>query len=162
MNKEQLQDAIEQEWSNMHHNASISRYYPDFRNEYESELFWNMIGDSVSMWIEDLQYKIKEEFGEELTFYSYGRMGATIAPHQYMRTVACNGFGGLKYEVDNGLDGYRDGLRVLKMFKYINEYWEDTAKHIPEWWKDTKEANEYEENIIAHDGKRSVMREVWI
>ena len=160
----ELERQVYKEWDNMHHNASISAYYPDFQNDYEAELFWDILNDETRFWIEDLTEWIKEKYGEKLTFYAYGRNGATIAPHEYMRSIGGNGFGCLKGDHlpdQNGLEGYNELARVLRMFREINQYWNAVAKGIPEWWKEAKEANEWQADIDAHEGMTKHMVEVW-
>lgn len=160
MNKNQLYDAIIKEWANGHHNASISRYFPDFQNEYEGELFWNVLGDYVIYWIEDLQETIKENFGYDWKFYGYGRSGATIMPDDLKRASACNSYAGIKEE--RIPEDYKGMLNLYNALKYINKHWNDTARGIKEWWEETKEANGYQEDIEAHEGLHKVMREVWV
>ena len=41
--QDDLQKKIDEEWRKMHHNASISHYMPDFRNEYERDMFWDQL-----------------------------------------------------------------------------------------------------------------------
>ena len=154
---EKLQNQLENEWEKMHHNASIT--YPELKNDYEVEMFWDVLSDTTSLWIEDLREIIKEKFGYELTFYSYGRNGATIAPSEFMKSAPCNTFGGLRYDVDE--DNIDESKKVLEMLRYINDYWNDTSKYIPQWWKDIKEANEWQADIDEHDGKTKHMVAVW-
>ena len=85
MNIEELEAAIYEEWRSLHHNASMSRILYgdkgiDFQNEYEEHLFFSVVSMDSSFWIDDLTELIREDFGYDLKFYSYGRQGATIAP----------------------------------------------------------------------------------
>ena len=159
MNKNQLYDAIIEEWTNGYHNASISRCYPDFQNEYEGELFWNVLNEDVMIWIEDLQEVIREKFGYGWKFSSYGRNGATIMPDDLKRASACNSYAGIKEECIP--EDYRGMLNLYNALKYINSYWNDTAKDICEWWNETKEANGYQQDIEDHEGMQLVTRQVW-
>jgi len=160
---EELRDAVEAEWINMHHNASIGSHFPDFQNGYEEDLFWYCLRDDVEETIDKLQDLIQEKFGEKLTLYPYGRQGATIAPEEYMRPAACGNFGVLRLgDCGDGLEGYNELYRVLRMFKEINNFWEEAVTHIPRWWQDMKEANEYQQNIDAHEGIHKVTKEVWV
>ncbi|MFA5323717.1 MAG: hypothetical protein WC373_13680 [Smithella sp.] len=160
MNRTELEQAVYEEWHNMHHNASIRRF-PDFQNEYEEHLFWETLNEDVSLWCEDLQAWIEEKYGERLTFYSFGRSGATIAPAEYMLPAGGNLFGGLSLTVDEGLDGYNQLKHALAMFREINRYWADAAANIPEWWKDMKEGNDWQTLIDEHDGKILRTVQVW-
>jgi len=160
----ELEKLVYEEWGNMHHNASISSHYPDFQNEYEAHLFWDCLGDEVSSQIEYLVDWIEEEFGEKLTFYQYGRQGATIAPHEYERSVGGSGLGcldGMKVPDGLGLEGYNELYRLLKLFRFINKYWRDNAAYVGEWWADMKEANEWQGQIGEHEGKTLRTVEVW-
>ena len=62
MNSKELERAIYQEWSDMHHNASID--WPDLQNEYESELFWACLSEDVKFWCDDLSEHINDKFGK--------------------------------------------------------------------------------------------------
>ena len=170
MNIKELEEAIYGEWGNLHHNASMSRVLYrskgiDFKNEYESELFFSVVGMNTEMWIENLTDMIKEKFDYTLKFYSYGRQGATIAPDTWMRSAACNGFGGFDSYVlpqyGYGLDDYNEMYSILNTLRYINTYWNGVVDHLPEWWKETKEMNEYQEDIDNHEGMTLVNRYVW-
>ena len=162
MNKEQLETALRDEWGNMHHNASLARTMPDFQNEYEYKLFVDCLRDYVTDAIDTLVDSIENDFGEKLTFYQYGRQGATIAPDDYMAPAPCNNFGSLNYTVHDGLDGYNHGRKLLRMFRYINQYWKNTAKYVPEWWTEMKEANDYQPDIDAHNGLKPIQTTVWV
>jgi len=159
MNKTELYNAIIEEWAKGHHNASISRYYPDFQNEYEGELFWNVLNEEVMIWIDDLQEVVKDKFGYSWKFYGYGRNGATIMPDDLKRASACNSYAGIKEECIP--EDYKGMLNLYNALKYINKYWNDTAKNITEWWNETKEANGYQEDIDNHEGMQLVTRQVW-
>ncbi len=161
LSRNTLEQMVQDEWSNMHHNASISRHYPDFQNDYECRMFFDTLDEDVSFWIDDLQERIAEVYGKNLTFYSYGRQGATIAPKEYMGAAPCNSFGPLKLSVEDGLDGYNQLVKTMAIFRSINQYWNNTAAGIQDWWKRTKEANGYQVDIDAHDGKTLHTVEVW-
>jgi len=164
--------SIDQAWRDMHHNASIRSYYPDFQNDYETDLFWSRLEDEAHWFMEDLMQQVEEKFGWALKFYQYGRQGATIAPNDWMLSASCNNFGefnGKPMETSWDEDdpdtiehAYEWNKRVLDTMIYINERCEEQAKYVPEWWEDTKEANGYKKEIDAHDGKKKVMREVWV
>ena len=47
---EKLQNQLENEWEKMHHNASIT--YPELKNDYEVEMFWDVLSDTTSLWID--------------------------------------------------------------------------------------------------------------
>jgi hypothetical protein len=160
MTKTETEKAIYQEWGNMYHNASIGRYFPSFQNDYEYELFWEWLSDDVSCCIQYLQEEIKETFGYSWTFYQYGRQGATIAPEDIMRAVGGDSFGGLK---DDAIpENYQSMRKFLRALQYINQYWKDTVKYLPERWQEDKEANDYQEDIDAHDGMHKIMVEKWV
>lgn len=157
---DKLQVLILLEWDNLHHNARINKW-PEFRNEYENSLFWDILGDEISLWIEDLTNDIADKFGKTLKFYSYGRMGATIAPAEWMNPAPCNNFGSCSYQVGETLEELEEAKKVLKILKYINSYWRNTADYIPKWWKETKEANEYDKTIAEYDNKKPYNTIVW-
>lgn len=161
LTREQLEETLSQEWRNIHHNASISSHYPETKNEYENDLFWRWLGDHTSDMIEFLREDIKEQYGEELKFYSCGRMGATIYPDKYMQSVGGSGFGPLRFSMDEGLSGYNDGLRVLDILKTINNFWHDTVKDLPEAWKQAKKDNDWQADIDNHDGMESYQATLW-
>lgn len=156
---EKLQEAIQEEWGNLHHNASIR--FPDIQNDYESELFWDCLGDNNHWALDDLKDEIKEKFGFDWHFYSYGRSGATIAPNEPMAAAACDGFGGLKddyyYEEDE-----EELQNLLDALTLINKRTKEYCRAVPEWWADMKEANEYQKDIDAHDGKHKIMVGKWV
>lgn len=146
--KESLIDEIEDVWGEMHHNASINNW-PDFENEYEEELFWDVLGDYAHDSIKMLQDDLYENYYITWNLYQYGRMGATIAPDEIMARACCGGFGGLsdvvyEYEVET-LDD------VLAALRYINKSVKDFCENIEEWWKDMKEANEWDKEIAGHN-----------
>ena len=160
MKKDELYDAIRQEWSNMHHNASISGSFPELQNDYESKLFWDVLGDEVSFWIQDLKELVKEKFGYDWDYYSYGRMGATIAPDDIKAASAGNSFAAIRSEAIP--DDYNEMYELYNALKFINEYWKNTAENIPEWWKEVKEANEYQSDIDEHEGKKEIQCTKWV
>ena len=166
MKREQLREAIKEAWRKMHHNASISRYYPKFRNEYEGRLFHDYLGFYVESEIEYLNDWIKEDFGITLTFYQYGRCGATIAPDEFMRPIGGDGFGSLNTERAfsdaPGIEGYNADRETLRLLNRINKFWRGAAQDVGQWWQDTKEANDLQARINEHDGKRAVIKEVWV
>jgi len=161
MNKvEKLQEAIREEWLNLHHNASIR--CPDIQNEYESELFWACLNDNSRWALDELKDEIKEKFGFYWKLYSYGRNGATIAPSEPMMAAACNSFGGLKedyyyYEEDEEIL-----QNLLDALIFINKRTEEYCQAIPEWWTDMKEANDYQKDIDEHEGKHKIMVDKWV
>ena len=59
-------------------------------------------------------------------------------------------------------DNVDEGIAVLEVLEFINQYWETEVKYLPEWWKEMKEANEYQEDIDAHEGKVKRSVEVWV
>ena len=171
MKIKELEEAIYEEWGQLHHNASMSRVLYgskgiDFKNEYESNLFFSLVGMETSdFWIDDLTEQIKEKFGYDLKFYSYGRQGATIAPDDWKNPSACNSFAGFNSSVlpdtGCGLEDYNEMYNILNTLKYINKYWSGVVDYLPEWWKDNKEANEYQEDIDAHEGMTLRTRDIW-
>lgn len=157
MTLEEVREAAYKAWQGLHHNASLRGAFPDVQNSFEDELFWSVLGEETSCWIRDLQEDIKERWGFELTFYQYGRSGATIAPDEWMTAAPCGSFGSLKSEVLEpgygiaGLEEYNHACAVLKCLEYIRTYWEAQAADIPGWWERMKEANEWADLINAHE-----------
>lgn len=148
--RESLIGEIEEEWGDLHHNASLISSWPDFENDYELELFWNVLNDEGSWLLEEAEQDIENEFGVAVKLYSYGRSGATIAPDKWMSRSCCGGFGGLvdiSYEEVEYLD------TMLAVLRYINKSVKDFCENIEEWWKDTKEANEWDKEIAEHNEK---------
>ena len=148
--RESLIGEIEDVWGEMHHNARINNW-PDFENDYEEELFWNVLSEYAHDEIKMVQDEIYEKFYMTWNLYQYGRMGATIAPNEIMARACCGGFGGLSdvvYEYEVGtLDD------VLAALRYIDKSVKDFCANIEEWWKDAKECNEWEEEIAEHNEK---------
>ena len=149
----QLKSLAESEWKDMHHNASISGSYPDFESEALSSEFHEWwLGDHTSMLIEFLHDIIKERFGYDLKFYSYGRSGATIAPDEWMNARGGNGFGGWNEKnwddtdptdeesIEDQKAQYREVIKnnisIIKCMRYINTYWKAEAEYIPKAWKE--------------------------
>jgi len=171
MNIEELEAAIYEEWGDLHHNASMSRVLYggsgiDFQNEYEEHLFFSVVSMETSdFWIDDLTEQVRMEFGYDLKFYSYGRQGATIAPDTWKRPSACNSFAGFDSSIlpceGDGFEQYNEFYRVLKTLRFINEYWRVVVNDLPNWWRETKEANEYQADIDAHEGMTLRRRDVW-
>lgn len=160
MKKTQLEQVILKEFGNMHHNASLARYYPNFQNDYESDLFWNCLDDELSFLIEDLHEAVKEKFDYDWKFYQYGRSGATIAPNELVGPAPCNNFGGFNW--DAMPEDYHEMQKLLKAMQFVNEYWKESVKNVNEWWKDIKEANDYQKDIDAHDGMVQKQVYVWV
>ena len=168
MNYKKLQEAVQDEaraeWKRLHHNASIARFYPKLRNEYEYSMFNDCLGDYCAQLIEDLESHGKEETGHSLKFYQYGRQGATVAPHEWMSAAPCSSMGGLKDGVlswDEGREATRDDIRVLRALRIINSTARAYASGVGEWWADMVEGNEWAEKIAAMDGKREKTITVW-
>lgn len=148
MKMDELERAVYEEWRNMHHNSSMSSSMPKFKNEHEYQLFLDHVGIEVSFWIDVLVESVEEKFGETLTFYQYGRMGATIAPHEYMNPAPCSSFGSLRLgHISCGLDGYNELRHMLQLFRFINAYCRGIATNIGSWWQEAKVANDYQEEI---------------
>ena len=147
--KESLIEEIEEEWENLYHNASLHNW-PDFENDYEAELFWNVLSDEGSWRLEEAEQEIETKFGVEVKLYSWGRSGATIAPDKWMAPCCCGGFGGL---VDISYEEVEDLDAMLAVLRYINTQVHDFCNHIDEWWKDVKEQNEWDKEIAEHNEK---------
>jgi hypothetical protein len=166
MTLDELQRALPEAWHRMHHNASLLHYLPPFRNAYEEDLFWRVLNDILPEWLRNIEEGIAQRFGEHLKLYSYGRSGATIAPHEWMCPAPMSNFGGLNwgaiYDGPRGLDAYNCYRRALAVIRYINEAVHDLCTDIPHWWADMVKANEWGDQIAAHDGMILVTREVWV
>jgi hypothetical protein len=159
MTKDELYNAIQEEWASMHHNAYIHRL-PSFQNDFEVDIFWKCLSEDISFWIEDLENSVKEKYGYDWKFYQYGRMGATVAPNNLKRPSACDSFAGLKSDCIP--DNYKDMMHLYRALCFSNTYVKNIATHIPSWWEDIKEANDYQKIIEKHDGKRKIMVEQWV
>ena len=153
--RESLIGEIEEEWGNLHHNASLISSWPDFENDEEMERFWNVLSECAYDEIEMLQEELYDKLGVSWKLYQYGRMGATIAPDDIMARACCNGFGGLngdvyEYEVET-LDD------VLAALRYINKQVRGFCKDIDGWWKEEKkwrkEMEEWDTEIAEHNEK---------
>jgi hypothetical protein len=155
LSHDELVRAIYNEWGNLHHNASMSGYFPDFQNEYESHLCMTMIGEDALCFVRELSEAVEEKFGYKLTFCSYGRGGATIAPNEWMGPAPCNNFGPLKsglLEGFGGLEAYNNDYRILMTLRFINQYMREALEGLKDWWERTKEANDYQPQIDEHEG----------
>jgi len=164
MKRQELISAIHHEWRNMHHNASISKYYPDFQNEYEGYIFWELLASCVPDEILELAEDIQDKWGVHLTFYQYGRNGASIAPSQWSQSVGGSGLGILLYSVlsdYSGIEEHNENYRILQILKYINEFWRLRAEDVQQWWDETKEQLELQSKIDAHEGMALVTKRVW-
>lgn len=167
MNEAELTRKVYAEWKELHHNATLLREFPELQNQYEVQMFWDCLADEISWRCSELSGRIKEKFGMELTFYSYGRSGATIAPHEWMHPAACNSFGGLDLEkaigfAEYGLERYNALRKALKVLEYINEFWKTACEGCADWWKETKKVNEWEADIVAHEGMVPRMQQIWV
>lgn len=146
--RESLIGEIEEEWGNLYHNAHLGGYWPDFENDYEAELFWNVLSDEGLWLLEELEQDIETEFGVEVKLYSWGRGGTTIAPDKWMSQSCCSEFGGL---VDLSYEEVEDLDTMLAVLQYVNKQVKDFCKNIDDWWKGAKEVNEWDKEIAKHN-----------
>jgi len=168
MNREKLQkvlsEEVREEWNRLHHNASLAHCYPETRNDYEYSLFSDCLGDRVSQLFEYLKEEVKEETGYNLTFYQYGRQGATVAPSEWMAAAGGGSFGSLRDTIigyDDDPDAARETAKVLRALRLINNIVIAYAADIPRWWKETKAANGWARKIRSMDGKKPRQVTVW-
>jgi len=129
-----LCDAVRAEWKRCHHNARLpSLPYEDG----DDEIFWDLLGRAARKACGELSWHIANTYGVSLTFYSYGRSGATIAPHEWMGPIGGNHFGGLR----SGILEWRDDLssllearQTLEILEHINAFWQAKAATVNSWW----------------------------
>jgi len=168
MRHQEIIEECYREWDRLWHNASLVRYLPEMKNEYEEYLFWLCLCTRRSRACKNLSGMIEERYGWKLTFWSYGRNGATIAPGEWMGPAACNDFGGFASwkvleGVGSGLEGYNYDREVLAILRWINRYWRGTAEHIGEWWDDMMAGNEhFQELIDEHEEMTLKSVEMWV
>lgn len=185
INANKLYEDMREAWESLHHNASMRGRFPEMRNEFEEHLFWDFLRGDVSWLVEDLHDLVKEKFDEDLTFYQYGRGGATIAPSEWMAASASNSFGGLNYTLEAyesylwdsygdddedeeelinrvNAEAEKEAAHVIEVIDYINNYWDQSTRYLAEWWQETKDANELDEIIAAHDDMILVSKQVWV
>ncbi len=157
---------ISKSWKNLHHNASLIRHYPEFRNEFEGRLFQAYIVEANNtVLLPMLSKTCSEQFGFDLSFSNYGRGGATIAPDDWTVRRGEGVLAGFAWDVIDDADEedqVRIATRVLACIQSINEDVRKAVKTVPDWWSSTKKANNLARQINRMDNKRAVMREVWI
>ena len=165
-----LEYQIEQEWRRLHHNATLLHVYQkfNFRNDYEANMFDDHI---LEIEQQDLKSYLEESAVElytfTLTFWQYGRSGATFAPSEWM----CNSHSGHlgafnsdiihRWDFDNNIDHYNYTARVLKCLEWINTAVRAWCSGLPESWESYKEANGITpEQLAEYDGKTLTYRQV--
>jgi hypothetical protein len=139
---EAIESEIEAAWKNLHHNAKLNDW-PDFVNPEEQESFWHCLGDEVSYLCNDISEFIEEKWNRKLTFYQYGRGGATIAPSEWMAPTGGGGFGSFNWETTY-CEEPEQLIEIAEILKYVRSYWEDQAQCAKEWWEDMKVANNWD------------------
>ncbi len=146
-----LEDKIKNEWEAMHHNAYLKGEWPNIdlssNDGYkEWERFWECVSEEAQFELdEDLPTICKEKFGMNLTFYQYGRGGATVYPDEYSTGGYnyCLGYEKLpNYDDGNSLETFNEMVNILELFKFINQYCKDYCKNNwADWWKELKNSN---------------------
>lgn len=96
------------------------------------------------------------DFGK---LYQYGRGGRTLAPQKLVNQRGGSSFSLREdYFAESPISEVIQGIRIIE---YFNSFVESWNSDIPSWWKEEKEANEYQADIDAHDGKTSRFVKVW-
>jgi hypothetical protein len=154
------------EWRNMYHAAKIRKFpYEDNQADY----FWGYVRDMCNQLCEQLHEDVKEEFGFDWKFYSWGRSGGTIAPDlfgmsRYFKSniddddvldIAGAGYGYYGDDEDDEDDDVieDDVVRCLESikevwgaFKMINETIKGDLEYLEgEGW------NEYKDGLVMED-----------
>lgn len=161
---EELLGACEEEYRQMYHNARLTgNAFPDFANDEEMQAYYDLQSDELSILIDDLKEDLKNDFGMEWKIYTYGRMGATIAPDGFSsachnsfnctldRDTIVNSWDLPDDEMllagDDGPDAWTDAYHTakahLEAFQYLNRQvrsW--AAADLCAWWEETKAGNE--------------------
>lgn len=135
-----LRDEVDEEWQRCWHNATLPTLPYD---DDEAELFWDQLGIAVGDACRDLSDEIYEIYEERLTFYQYGRSGATIAPSEWMAPAAHSHFGSFHGSLDD--HNYDDFTyefpriqTVLAILRYSNAYWRKAAASVEDWWAEER------------------------
>src|SRR5574337_470000 len=92
-----LRSDIDEEWRRCWHTAALPTLPYE---EHEADLFWDHLGLAVHDARRTLSDEIYTLHQERLTFYQYGRSGATIAPHEWMGPAPGNQFGSFHGPLD--------------------------------------------------------------
>jgi len=145
----ELEEEIKDEWGKLYHNATIHDL-PDTESDTESRIFWeDFLSDYIEWGIEDLKGLIDEKYSFGVALHSYGRNGATIAPHNLMTHYGrYSSFGRFDFELlgsweydyhDEDLkDRYQEDLKYLEIIKFINKSVREGVKGILPAWEDYK------------------------
>lgn len=136
-----LRDEVDEEWRRCWHNARLPTLPYD---DDEAELFWDRLGTAVADACRMLSDEIYEIYGERLTFYQYGRSGATIAPSEWMGQAPGNQFGSFHGPIDDyNHDGFTSELpriqTVLAILRYSNTFWRKAAASVEDWWAEERQ-----------------------
>lgn len=164
--RRQLDDRIRAAWKDMHHNASIARFYPDFRNDYESELFWSWLGTEVATHADHIETVLAKKFCISTKVYSAGRSGATMYPEEFHRSIGCGSFGTFKWDyfhrrfVSDAAE-LRERANVASALEWFNGYWRREAAKVTARWKRYKRDCGMSREIASYDGKTKRYVEVW-
>lgn len=137
---------------------------PDTQNQYEDRLFWQCFNEDCATWIDDVNSgyapgfeKLRDTFGK---VYTWGRSNRTCAPEGVIQKR-----GGGAFSIDTewfvGLNAGAITDRILLLERFNREIRVE-MDHVPEWWKETKDANDYQPDIEAHEGMRPVQTTVWV
>lgn len=134
---DELCNEVSAEWRRCWHNARLlSLPYDDD----ESDQFWDCLGIALSDACRFLSNEIYEQYGQRLTFYQYGRNGATIAPAEWMGPAPCNQFGSFNgpLEYRESLDDFIYVQQTLAILRHINAYWRNLAASVDTWWAEER------------------------
>jgi hypothetical protein len=161
---------IEEEAQRMYHNARIAFF--DYKDD-ESSVFWEIfIPGEAECLLENLREDIKERWKETLTFYTYGRGGATIAPSEWIssnyrdfspkaiesgysrefgemedtsdeRTEFIENIVDEHPYIEDALTFFEEDKQQAEIMKFINDTVEESVKDLERSWKEWREANEH-------------------
>ena len=163
--REALAGRIKTAWDAVHHNASIHHHYPDFRNEYESELFWDWLDSEANLAAREAEEGLKK-FEIYCKVYSCGRQGATFYPEQFCRSNNGASLGSFRWDVFHlSYDSEKEELehlaRVAKALEWFNKFWNKKASEAQSQWRIYKRREKLNPLIRSYDGKTKKLVPVW-
>jgi len=161
---------------NMYHNATI-RSFPDFRNDYESTIFWEWLTDAVSFEISELNYITKNKMKQNALverakyaphegiaedyglIYQWGRGGRTVAPIKLIKMRGGSSFS-LIYDFfdDKNISDVTESILAIESFNETVKSW---CKSVPSMWDEYKKLNGLNRVIWRYDNKRQFQKTAW-
>ena len=159
MKRINLVDALNEELSNLYHNATPT--YPSLESDYEQDLFQSWFEDYARFELDELKHdavvgSMVKEYGP---VYTYGRGGRTVAPS---KLVVSRGASFRMAQVDDLDLSPLEARKLLKDIREFNRMVTSWNKSIPETWKDSVEANGWQAEIDENAGKRRTTRTVYV